>query len=389
MLISTSFWMQGRRDPATEHADRALALLADARPSQSVAWVLLRHASLALLKGQHERALELCLHTRGLAEQLGWEHGVSEALGMLGLTRVQMGSPRGLDDVEQGIDVAAGAGARLEGARVAERIGSPGWIRWFESVLIDHRYRRGEWNEALREADEFIAEIEAGSPHYNSFQLYAVRAEMRLARGDPAGAIRDAESALATGRAVEDPQAVFFVLPACAHVFSLASERGRAVPLAREFLEALSRGVGMQFAVINLPTFASAALQLDLARELLGALADHPQTPWTETVRAYAQGDFAPPPRSCTESAQSRRRRKPDSERRSSSWPRAAARRRTSSCSRLSSSTARWAPRTTCASARLCSPLPPSEECLVEKGRDFRTAYLRGDHLLVEVGLRQ
>jgi thioredoxin-like negative regulator of GroEL len=92
-------------------------------------------------------------------------------------------------------------------------------------------------------------------------------------------------------RGFETPH-LYFVLPACAHVFSFASGRGRAVPLAREFLEALSRGVRMQFAVINLPTFASAALRLDLAQELLDALADHPQTPWTEAVRAYAGGDF-------------------------------------------------------------------------------------------------
>jgi tetratricopeptide (TPR) repeat protein len=141
-------------------------------------------------------------------------------------------------------------------------------------------------------ADEFIAAIEAGAPHYSAWQVYAVRAEIRLAWGDPGAAIRDAESALAAGRTVADPQAVYFVLAACAHVLSLASGRGRAVPLARELLEALSRGVGMQFAVINLPSFASAVLRLDLAQKLVDALADHLQTPWTETVRAYAQGDF-------------------------------------------------------------------------------------------------
>jgi hypothetical protein len=86
---------------------------------------------------------------------------------------------------------------------------------------------------------------------------------------------------------------VCFVLAACAHVFSLASGSDRAVPLARELLDTLSRGVGMQFAVINLPSFASAVLRLDLAQELVDALADHFETPWTETVRAYARGDFA------------------------------------------------------------------------------------------------
>ncbi len=159
--------------------------------------------------------------------------------------------------------------------------------------MVDHRYRRGEWDEALRAADEFIAEIEAGSPHYSSFQVYAVRAEMRSARGDSAGAIRDAERALAAGRALDDPQALFFVLAGCTHVFVLESENDRAVALARELLDALGRGVGLQFAVINLPAFVSALATLDLVPELVGALAGQLETPWTEAARAYAQGDFA------------------------------------------------------------------------------------------------
>jgi class 3 adenylate cyclase len=320
MLLAVSFRMEGRRELADEHADRALALLADAPPSRSSAWVLARQAGRVFMAGQDERAIELGLQARALAEQLGWEEGLSEALNLLGTTRVDMGDRRGLADLARSVEIATAAGAlgalsraynnlavahpvlgdldaayaaRLEGARVAERIGSASQIRWFQGVLTDHHYRRGEWDEALRMADDFLVAVEAGSPHYSAWQVYALRAEMRLGQGDPAGAVRDAESALAAGRAVAEAQALYFVLPACAHVFSLASGRGRAVPLAREFLEALSRGVGMQFAVINLPTFASAALRLDLAQELVDALADHLQTPWIETVRAYAHGDFA------------------------------------------------------------------------------------------------
>ena len=83
-----------------------------------------------------------------------------------------------------------------------------------------------------------------------------------------------------------------YILSACAHIFSLASERDRASPLAREFLQAVSRDVAMGWAAINLPTFASAARLLDLANELIDALADHPQTPWTAAARAYAHSDF-------------------------------------------------------------------------------------------------
>jgi hypothetical protein len=270
--------------------------------------------------GQYDRAIELGSQARAQAEQLGWEEGLGEALDQLGAARVSMGDRRGLADLARSIEIAAGSGslgalshayndlaaahqvlgdlnaayaARLEGARAAERFGSALQNRWFQGVLTDHHYRRGEWDEALQMADDFLAAVEAGSPHYLAWQVSALRAEMRLAGGDPAGAIRDAENALAAGRTAAEPQALYFVLPACAHVFSLTSGRGRAFPLAREFLEALSRGVGMQFAVINLPSFAAAAFRLGLAQELVDALADHPQTPWTETARAYAHGDFA------------------------------------------------------------------------------------------------
>jgi class 3 adenylate cyclase len=319
MMLSQAYWLEGRPDLAEEHADRALALIADAPASRSSAWALVRLASRALLAGDFAGAIELASQTRDLAESLGWEDCVSEALALVGMSRVEMGDLRGLEDLVRSIEIARAAGAlealsralnlqavayqvlgdldagyagRMEGARVAERLGSPSWSRWFESVLIDHRYRHGDWGEALRTADEYIASIEAGSPHYNAWQVYAIRAEMRLAKDDRTGAIGDVETALALGRAVADPQALYFVLAAAAHLLAFASEPSRAIPPARELLDALSAGVGIQFAVINLPAFASAARRLGLAEELLDALSGHPQTRWTEAVQAYGQGDL-------------------------------------------------------------------------------------------------
>ena len=104
--------MQGRREPAAEHAERATALIADAQPSRSVVWVLLRLASRASLAGQHERALELATQiTRsGRGAWLGTrpERGSRTCSG---LTRLNMGDPSGLEDIEQSVEVAAAAGA--------------------------------------------------------------------------------------------------------------------------------------------------------------------------------------------------------------------------------------------------------------------------------------
>ena len=320
MLLSMSFWMEGRRELGELHGEQAASLLADAPPSRSRAWVLMRLASRASIAGDNLGAMELASEGRELAEELEWDEGLCDALSLLGLVRVYLGDPGGLEDIASGIEIGRKAGAygallraynakavahqtlgsvdagykaRREGARLAEQIASPGQMRWFDGVLIDHHYRRGEWDEAQRLADELLGEVEAGSPHYSAWQDWVVRALIRLARGDAAGAVRDAERALELGRVVADPQAVYFVLPACAYVFAEAGEQERAIPPARDLIDALKRGVDVQFAVINFPIFAAVTCDLGLLEEAVDALNTYPETPWTEVVRAYGAGDFA------------------------------------------------------------------------------------------------
>ncbi len=318
-LLSESFGMQGRRDLADQHAERAIALSAGLPASRSTVWAMMRGARQALDAGDYERSIELGGQARGLAEQLGSEETLSDALTALGTARVDQGDRHGLEDLARSIEIATGAGAlgalsgayndlaaayqrlgdldaayaaRVEGARVAERVGSASQIRWFQGALTDALYRRGEWDDALRKGDDFLLAVDQGSPHYLTWQVSAIRAEIRFAHDDPAGAISDTETALAAGRSTAQPDVLCFILSACAHIYSLASEHDRASSLAREFLQAVSRGVEMGFAVINLPTFASSARLLDLTNELIDALADHPETPWTAAVRAYAHSDF-------------------------------------------------------------------------------------------------
>jgi hypothetical protein len=152
MLLSMGFWMLGSRELGEEHAGRAAALIADAPPSRSTAWVIARMASRASIEGDNTRAIELVSEARAQAEGLGWEEGVSEALSLLGLLRVYLGDRHGLDDVERGVEMARNAGAfgvllrahntlavahqvlgdldagyaaRLDGARLASQIGAP------------------------------------------------------------------------------------------------------------------------------------------------------------------------------------------------------------------------------------------------------------------------
>ena len=270
------------------------------------AWVMMHQANQAFDAGDYERGIELGEQARALAEQLGSQEALSDALTVLGTTRVGHGDRHGLEDLTRSIETATRAGAlgalsgayndlsaayqrlgdldaayadRVEGARVAERVGSASEIRWFQGALTDALYRRGEWDDALRKGNDFLLAVDQGSSHVLTWQVSAIRAEIRFAHDDSAGAISDAESALAAGRSTGHRDVLCFILSACAHIFALASERDRASPLAREFLQAVSRGAAIGFAVINLPTFASAARLLGLGNELIDVLADHPQTP--------------------------------------------------------------------------------------------------------------
>ncbi len=320
MLLSQAYWIRGDPDRATEHADRASALIADAPPSPSTAWVTLRLASRAAIgHGAHAASLELATRALAICTELDWPEGVSEALSLVASNRIELGDRGGLEDFERSIEIAETAGAlselsriynnfstmcgilgnldrgyelRTEGARLAERIGSARQTRWFLGVLSEYPYRRGDWDEALRLTDEFLAPVEAGDPHYISWQVLARRAEIRLARGQIEAACSDAERALDLIGAITDPQARYFTNALCAHVFSASSRNELASRLLGEIRDDLVRGVGMSFAAIGLPAAASAALGLGLLQELSDALAHQLRTPWVEAVRCYAAGEL-------------------------------------------------------------------------------------------------
>jgi DNA-binding SARP family transcriptional activator/class 3 adenylate cyclase len=319
MLLAETFRMQGRGELAEEHAERGVALLGTAPRNRSSAAVLARRANWLMLSGELDRARSIGAEACALAERVAWPEGKSEALRVLGTTRVTGGDRGGLDDLVQSIEVAAEAGAlaalsrarnnlsvayqilgeleaayqaRLDAAEVGERLGSASLTRWFQAVIADFRYRRGEWDNAVQMTDDFIAAVEAGSPHYLLWQVCGVRAEIRLARADSAGAVDDTERALAAGLPLAESQVSYFVLAASTHVYSVTSRHEQAAGRADEFLNALNRGEPIGFGMINLPIFAAAAVRLDLGRELIDALTGHPQLPWTEAVRAYVTGDF-------------------------------------------------------------------------------------------------
>ena len=54
-------------------------------------------------------------------------------------------------------DVRRGAELALELMAIAERYGEAPALRWFRNVRLTPPYWRGDWDQAIRVADEFIA----------------------------------------------------------------------------------------------------------------------------------------------------------------------------------------------------------------------------------------
>jgi hypothetical protein len=154
-------------------------------------------------------------------------------------------------------------------------------------------YLDGDWDEALALSDEIIAEAEAGSADYTDPIMYALRAWMRFARGDDAGADADSERAAELARA-SDLQAQAAGYPIRV---AIAHARGRpdeADALASDFLAA---GPSIVPAFCSpFPTLADVArVFVDLGRgdELAAVILDRTpvESGWIHAAREIVAGE--------------------------------------------------------------------------------------------------
>ena len=168
-------------------------------------------------------------------------------------------------------------------------------------ILVDKEYEFGRWDEAIARADAFLREVEAGSPHYLSGQVYAVRAMLRLGRGDADGAVSDAEHALELSRRAGDPQIVHQTNALAAHVFWEVGQNDRALPLADEFLVDIQAGhasagdFSTAFSLVLAWTLAAAGR----GEEAAAVLEAWAGVPWAVAGAAYARGDYVAAAEQC------------------------------------------------------------------------------------------
>ena len=142
--------------------------------------------------------------------------------------------------VEEAVKIYTDELARLE------RLGFVSGATWISSQCARVAYLTGDWDEAERLIERFLASVEQLSGHYLEPQVRHVQASMAMARGGEAGAAELWDRSLALCRELKDPQALGSALAARAvylvetgrrdealehvdEVIGLRDERGRAL----------------------------------------------------------------------------------------------------------------------------------------------------------------
>jgi class 3 adenylate cyclase/tetratricopeptide (TPR) repeat protein len=316
VLLFLVWWHRGQHDEASVHLARAEELAGSA-PSPATARVLASVARNRSIGGEPAEGLRLATEALAMAEALGLDELTAHALNTIGMTKGYLGDPTGAQDLERALELALAANspqagtlvnnlavaalfaldlrrfAELfdEGRLIAERFGDGVNARWLRGQQPFAAYALGRWDEALRGADEFIAECEAGSPHYLEIGNRRTRSLIRAARSEADGALADLRRALALGREAKDPQArlptIDLGVGVCEALGSMDDARElvhEAVELARRYPHGATWGVGFGISFSR-----SVAGFEDELREILELA---PAGPWKELVLVCLDREF-------------------------------------------------------------------------------------------------
>ena len=176
-----------------------------------------------------------------------------------------------------------------DAADLARRVGDVDGYRHTTGNIVYQDCFAGRWDEAIARADAFVSECET-SPHYMEGGVRGVRSYIRHARGDLAGALEDAEIALARAREIKDPQRIIPSLFDSARAHTAAGDRDAGRRLAQEGLAEVREHPGLAGTLGQITFFAG---ELGIAGEMLEILDQVQGSFWRDTARASASGDHA------------------------------------------------------------------------------------------------
>jgi tetratricopeptide (TPR) repeat protein len=297
------------------HQERA-AELAGNEPSPATARVLATVARTRSIGGQPSEGLHIAEQALAMAESLGLDELRAHALTTIGSSKDYLGEPGAAADYEQALGIAMASGSPQtgtilnnmavqaffsldlrrtselfdEGHRASERFGDASGARWLRAQQANVAFWLGRWDEALERVEAFIAECEAGSPHYLESIMREDRASIRGARGDIEGALDDLRFALAHAREAGDPQELLPRLSSAILTFEQHGlDEGR--DLAPEAVE-LARANPHEAALSLSFGFLLSRAASGFEQELRPVIEDFRHPEWIELALACLDRDF-------------------------------------------------------------------------------------------------
>jgi class 3 adenylate cyclase len=315
-------WFAGDRAATDRYLVEALEAVGDRPSSRARAEALTSQSAYHMLAGRFEESVRVGAEALPLVEALGMEDQRARLHNTVGCARCGLGDSGGLDEIETSISIAEAAGvleyaavgygnlshelnffARLAEARhawcryleVSERYGLGRNLRDARAHAGGWAYLDGRWDEAAAIADDLIAAAEVGNAHYTDAHMRALRAWIRFAREDSAGAEHDSAAAVAFARTA-DLQAQSAGYPIRAAIAIPAGRRDEANRLASEVTAlgpAMVAALGFPF-----PTLVDVAWifsDLGRANDFIEAVLDPDpiKSPWNDAARAICGGELA------------------------------------------------------------------------------------------------
>jgi class 3 adenylate cyclase/tetratricopeptide (TPR) repeat protein len=314
-LLALTFWSRGDSRATLEHAARAAAAVATAPPSRAKTFVLANQARMLAVTDYPEQAIAIGREAFTLASSLGLEELRAHALNTIGLARMGLDDLGGIDDLEESLPLVLEHGTPFEITRVynnlgwgyvcvgrmheavqafeaqletARQFGLSEQTRWASTMLAANSFTHGDWDRALTLIESVIEGSEArlGGP-------FAVRAEIRLGRGELAAASADAQRALELTRAYDrdaDDDAVRLAVNI--RVALANGRRSDAETLGRELDGILDDALSLSRADDSL-NVTLALWELDRPLDaVVQAASAYPNRVWHQLAAAVARGEL-------------------------------------------------------------------------------------------------
>jgi tetratricopeptide (TPR) repeat protein len=317
-VLGVLAWSRGQGGPGLDHEGQAVAMLKDEGPSRAKAYVLACLAQRLVGQGQYAEAVKVSREAIEIATDLRLDDLRAWGLECIGLARVGDGDPGGVADLEQAvaIDVQANSANIAigynnlaivlfglgdldrafelldKGRQAAERFGRAFDLHGVRVLGVTRDYWQGNWDVAVHDASQLIAESQAGTHHAHEASCRLVRAGIRLARGELPGALDDADTAVQLAQAAGTPEDLYWALAVRGRMLLAAGRAQEADAQASKLLAILpERG-----APLTGPDWGG---ELAVVLQRLGRAADYvaltrawETTPWRQAAGAVAAGDF-------------------------------------------------------------------------------------------------